>query len=740
MHQTFHHTLRYGVAVAGFVLAGNVFAASGPSCVQPGYGAGLIPASNDEHLVIKANHANASFGQHGTSILSGAVQISQNGRVFSAPEVVYDGSTKQVKIAEPSVFSGPHFAIDSQSMSFDLGQQTGLFSNSKFVLPQQRSHGAARQLKLSTNGNAQLEGASYTTCAADHPSWLLSAQSIHLDQQEGLGTARNAILHFQGVPVLWLPWFRFPIDHRRRTGLLFPTIGHGSKTGFDFRIPLYINIAPNFDDTFTPRYMSRRGLLLGNEFRYLLPANEGSFVYQYLGHDRVAGHQRSFIDLQHQGLLADSLGLSVDFEQASDISYFDDFGGSYSGSALGNSSTAFLPRGASLTYHQGNSPTTVQLLAESYQPLAIIQNPNDRPYKRLPELRVQTLTRHSFHNLRAGFEGNLNNFERSHSLTGQRLYLNPYLSWDLDRTGWYLSSRLDGTWTRYHLSQSTLSGDRNPERALPMFSFNGGLRFNRHTSSGLLQTLEPHLFYLYVPYKNQTQLPIFDTGEPDFNFPALFARNHFTGEDRIADANHLTSVITTRLINPHTGLVKLSGSLGVIYRFRAPRVTLPGESRPSAGFSDYVGSFDYRYSRHWDTASQIQWSTRGNHVVRASSAIHYRSNSQQHVTLRYEYRQGLFNQADLSFVLPIKDNWHVAGRITYSLRNSKSLGAFGGLEYETCCWAIRAGARRYISNVSGHMSTGMFLQLTLKGLTSIGTGWDSLLPSRTRNVRGVVHR
>ncbi|HEU0197143.1 MAG TPA: LPS assembly protein LptD [Nevskiaceae bacterium] len=749
MRHTLNHALRccalLALPLALAVPAVAAAATPAATCVQPDYAAGLTPASHDDRIVITADQADASLGSSGLSTLSGAVQVSQRGRVFATQNARYDAETRKLRINGVSRFRGPSFQIESQGARFDLNTESGLFTDSKFALPRAHGHGAADKLQLTRSGTAQLDRASYTTCTTKNPAWVLSASKLHLDQQDGIGTARNVTLRLGGVPVIWLPWFRFPTDGRRRTGFLYPTVAQSTKTGFDLRTPFYFNLAPNYDDVFTPRFMSNRGVLLADKFRYLLPHDQGSLEYQYLNHDRVVGHERSFIDLQQQGLLASDLGLDVNFQQASDLNYFDDFGGTYAGSSLADSATPFLPRSATLTFHRGNSPTTVQLLAESYQPLTVLPSPNDRPYKRLPELRVQTLTRQSLFNVHAGLDGNFNSFERDGAGTtgpshGQRVYLDPYLDWNDDHTGWYLASRLDGTWTQYHVAATTPGAPSNPSRTLPIFSANGGLRFNRVTQSGMLQTLEPHLGYLFVPYDNQSDLPVFDTGQPDFDFPELFARNRFTGIDRISDANHLTGVMTTRLIDPTSGLVRLSASAGVIYRFSAPRITLPGVPNPSAGTSDYVGSLEYRVNRFWSTSSQIQWDPVGDHVVRAAERLSYETNSEQRVTGGYEYREGLFNQADIGFVLPIEDRWHVAGRVIYSIRDASSLGAFAGVEYETCCWAIRAGARRYVSDVQGTFTTTAFLQFTLKGLASIGNGWGGLLPVDEQNIRGVVHR
>jgi len=717
---------RRGAALLLILVCGGARAET-PSCAQLQYRGAFSPASNDRHVVIHADHADGNLGSNGLSTLSGSVHVSQKGREFSTNKLDYDGATRHLRVDQESLFRDPHFIIKSGTADFDLNRQSGVFTDSTFTLPQRDSRGSAGRIELDQAGTATLHDAHYTTCAPGNDAWMLEAREIHLDQKEGLGTAHDALLRFQGVPLLYLPYFQFPIDGRRRTGLLYPTIGEGGKVGFDARIPLYLNLAPNFDDTFTPRFMTRRGVQLGNQFRYLLGRDTGEFYYQYLNNDQVTGHERSYIHLQQEGLLADHLDFDVNFAQVSDINYFDDFGGAYSDGNLVDSSTPYLPRGATLTYH-GESPYTVQLLAESYQPLSVITNPSNRPYTRLPELRFNGITANDFEHVRAGMDSSATNFERKDSLQGQRLYLDPYLRWDLDRTGWFLSSRVDGTYTGYALSGPLNGVDQNAQRVLPEYSMEGGLKFDRNTDSGMLQTLEPHLFYLYVPYRNQDALPVFDSGLPDFDFPELFARNLYTGEDRIADANQLTSVLTTQLIDPDTGLVRLSASIGQIYRFTAPRVAIPGLPLPSAGTSDYVGSVDYRLSQRWDAQSTVQWSPDAGQFARGTAALRYRGEDRQRFDIAYRYRQGLLNQADFSVVTPISDRWRVAGRVIYSIRDASALEAFGGVEYETCCWAIRGGVRRYISNVSGAMSTGTFLQFTLKGLTSLGSGWGSLLP------------
>ena len=713
--------------------AGTAQSAEAPSCTQPQYGGPFSPSSTNEHVLIQANHVNALLGNRGLSTLSGSVRVSQNGRQFSSHQLQYFQNTQQLLFNRPFLFREPGFIISSGSGSFNLSKGAGSFNDSLFTLPGRASRGSAQRIDVAKSGTVNLANARYTTCSPGSNAWELEAGHLHLNRKTGLGTAYNALLRVGGIPVMYFPYLRFPIDGRRRTGFLFPTIGEGTTTGFDLRLPVYLNLAPNYDDTFTPRFMSQRGLQLNNQFRYLLPGDRGSLEYQYLYRDQTTHKERSFIHFQDEGLLTNRLGLNINFAQVSDVNYFSDFGSYYYDNSLAYSTTPYLPRGASLTY-RGNGPYTVRITAQSYQPLTIFSSSNDRPYKLLPDINFTGLTANSFHHIRAGIVVDATNFERSNSIQGQRFYLDPYLRWGMDRTDWFASSRLDGTYTDYALSGPLNGLPSNPHRVLPEFSMDGGLRFERITTGGMLQTLEPQVFYLFVPYTNQSDLPVFDSGLPDFNFPALFARNLYTGEDRISNANQLTTVLTTRFIDPRTGLDRLTASFGQIYRFTAPKVGLPGVNLPSAGTSDFVADADYLLSRDWDLHAAAQWSPTGSQFTRTTMAVHYLGPNNLRVDFAYHFERNLYNQADIGFLVPIANRWHIASRLIYSFRNNRSLASFAGIEYDTCCWAVQGGFNRYITSATGKFSTGVLLQFTLKGLRSLGRGWGDLLQPPDRNL------
>ena len=327
-------------------------------------------------------------------------------------------------------------------------------------------------------------------------------------------------------------------------------------------------------------------------------------------------------------------------------------------------------------------------------------------------------------------------------MEGQRLIAEPSLRWSKDRNGWFAKAESDFSYTYYNLSDTAPGQSTQQRRALPLNSVEGGLNFERVTADGMLQTLQPHLFYLYVPYRNQDQLPVFDTSQPDFDLPELFARNRFTGEDRISDADQLTSAVTTRLVDPVSGVVKLSASLGEIYRLRAERVDLPGFTSPSAGSSDYIGSVDYQLSRRWTAAWLEEVTSNFNHFVRSEAEVRYREPGAgvngRRFDLAYRYFDGLLEQADAAFSTPVTSSLRIAGRLRYSIQDDRVLESFAGLEYQTCCWAARATYHRYLTSNTGEFDNGVYFQLELKGLSKLGTGFDDLLPAIDPNapIRG----
>lgn len=678
-----------------------------------------LPPVQDQRLEITADQG--VLKQDGVSDLSGGVRLRQGDREFSASALSYDDSEQQVRINQESVFRNRDLVIRSREAQFDIDAGSGTFGQTEFTVTGRAARGTADTITLNKEGLVQVDGATYTTCAPDTRGWMLKASEIELDHVEGLGSASNARLSFGGVPFLWMPYFQFPIDDRRRTGLLFPTIGDGNKTGFDIRAPVYLNLAPNYDATVTPRWMSSRGVQLGGDSRYLITDGIGSLHVEYLDEDRQTNSRRSYYQADMAGLASDRLGYGVHVGATSDPTYFEDFGG------LGDlASSTHLERTAFFTY-QAPAAYSITAATHSYQTLAGNLAPADQPYERLPQILVNARTKNSRFDTRLGFQGEYVNFARAGSVQGERIDLAPSLRMERDRIAWYTALQADYRYTAYRLTGVTAGADDRPTRELPQASAEGGLRFERITSGGRLQTLEPYVFYLYTPFREQNHLPLFDTGQPDFDYTQLFARNRFSGEDRISDANQFALAARSRLLDAASGEVVLSASVGQLFRLHESRVQVPGISAPDSGATDFFADLNYRLSSRWSSQLASDWSPNDRRFNRIGFALRYR-NRDVRADLAYRYRRDLLEQADVAASFPLGGSWRLAGRSRYSLRDSQPLDNLAGFEYETCCYAVRTSYRRYIATTAGEYNSGIYLQLELKGLTRIGAGFDGLLP------------
>ena len=718
--------LRAGAIISIF-LAGAAHAESA-SCPQIDLSGGLPPIHDQPQLVLTADHIDAT--RDGLSKLSGSVHVTEDGREFIGDRLNYDDSTRHLSTDATALFRDHTLSIQSATSDYDLRLGSGVFLDNSYTLRSISGRGhAARIDLLSKQRQATLQDARFTTCAPEHEAWSLTASQIKLDDEAGSGTARNAVLHFQGLPIFYTPYVQFPIDGLRHSGFLFPIVGNTTTNGFDFRWPLYLSLGPNYDATLVPRYLSKRGEQIGGSFRYLFANTEGNVFGEYLPNDQDSGGaSRSFLDVRHDGRLTDRIGLDARYGKVSDLNYFSVLGG-----GLDLTATPYLDRYARLTY-QAPTPFKIEALVQDYQLLSLPSAGIAEPYRRLPELRLNALTKNSFRDTRLGFDGTFTNFQRGGSVEGQRFIAVPYLRWERDRAAWFASAQADYNYTAYNLTEVSAGQPEHPKRGLPLFSADGGLRFERLTDSAKLQTLEPRLFYLYVPYRNQDQLPLFDSGLPDFDVPQLYARNRYSGDDRISDANQLTTALTTRLIEPDTGIVRFSGSFGVIDYIHAPRVMLPGFNTPSSGSSDVIGAVDYQISPSWQAAAASEVRPEFDRIVRASVALRYREpeagEQGRRLDLAYRYRNGLLEQTDTSFSTPITDAWRLAARLRYSLRDGHSLESFVGGQYDTCCWAISGTYRRYlVGGTLNRYSNGFYFQLELKGLSKIGNGFERLLPT-----------
>jgi LPS-assembly protein len=710
---------------------------------------------------IESDSDRLTYGVDGSAVLQGHVTVRQGDRKISAEEIQYNPKTNALRTDSSLSYEDPVVRITGSGGNYSPSEGAS-FKSATFDLRQRAARGSADQLQLTPQGVIDLKGVRFTTCPKSEEVWEIRARRVTLNTAERVGDARSATVNFEGVPILYLPWLSFPLSSERKSGFLYPTIGNNSRSGVSFSIPYYWNIAPNADLTFEPIEYSRRGVDLGGEVRFMSSSDHGALTWNYLPHDGVYNAGRSRVKLVNTMELPGDYRFSIDAENVSDTRYFEDFAQGPEGT-----STAFVPQRAALTYRDEH--WDVEGEVQHYRTTDYTLPEFSRPYARLPRLAVSAdFGWGETEQLRYGFESEIVNFHRSvtalETLNGQltdvctfiqpnpcvngwRLDVMPQASLNFDGPGYFVRPGVAWRGTQYQLDNTQPGVDRSPSRTVPIASFDTGLVFEREVGSHNQRqvTLEPRVLYLYVPYRNQDQLPLFDTGLPDLDPVELFRNNRYVGADRVGDANQVSMGITSRLLDARNGRQFLTATIGQIYYFTDPRVLLPQqfingqfvtvEPQRTDSRSDFVAQVALTAFEDWSADIGLQWSPQDSRTERSEVNIQYKPSGQSVINVGYRYQRDVLEQAEVSSSWPVASDWNIFLRGIYSIQDHKPLERFAGFEYRACCWRARLGARSFISSRTGSSDTGVYLQLELTGLASVGSESDSFL---TTAIRGYV--
>jgi LPS-assembly protein len=674
----------------------------------------------------------AIAGVNGQVTLKGNVEVRQGDRSIRADRVDYDQKTDKLRSQGNVEYTDSIVHVTGEGGNYSPTEGAD-FKSAEFSLRQRSARGAADSMQLTPQGVISLRGVMFTTCPAGNEGWSLRANDITLDTRSRVGTGRGARVEFEGVPVVYLPWMSFPLGTQRKSGFLFPSIGQTTRSGVQLAVPYYWNIAPNADLTFEPIIYSKRGTDVGGETRLLTQNQHTELEWNYLPSDRVYGDSRSRVRLENSSELPREFHFSIDATNVSDSQYFEDFAQSPEGT-----STAFVERRATLSFRDEHWRFDGQ--AQQYQTIDTTLAPTDRPYARAPWLVLNA--DYGFGPgslLRYGFDSELVNFQRDVGVTGWRADLMPAVSLNLIGAGYFMRPAIAWRATQYQLSDVAPGQEHSPSRTLPIASFDTGLLFERDPDShGRKLTLEPRLLYLYVPFRDQSQIPLFDTAVPDLNLVELFRTNRYVGADRQGDANQVSAGVTSRLLDAQDGRQFISATLGQTYYFTTPRVTLPGEA-PLTSRSDFVAQLNISAFKNWNADLGLQWNPRDGRSERTEINLQYRPSGEQVVNVGYRYQRGLLEQTDVSGAWPINRRWFAFARGVYSIQDHQAIERFVGFEYRACCWRVRMLARRFVSSRppsgvgAGEQTNGFYLQLELTGLASVGSAADSFL---TEAIRG----
>lgn len=672
---------------------------------------------------------------------SGNVDVTRADQRVLADQASYNTESGILNARGNVHYNDQDFSIYSDTAFLNLDDDQGKLRNSQFIYGSVPARGKAKLADIESKSLSRYIDAAYTTCAPDNQDWTLEAGTLEMDRDEGVGTATNAWLEVSGVPIMYVPYFEFPIDDRRKSGILSPVFGLTRDTGFDFTLPYYWNIAPDYDATIIPRIMTKRGLLLGGEFRYLTESSLGHVDGQIIPYDTSAKKTRGALSIVNSSQITPSLYSNMDINWVSDNQYIDEIS-----NTISLTSFSHIRSFADLRYNQSGFGVFAQL--ENYQTIDPTIPPASRPYRRLPQILVNAAQNIQDTDGLFQFRGEHVYFQRNNTVTSHRIDLKPDISWPIETAGAFVNPKVAFDFTQYFLQGEATGTPDSITRLLPLASVDGGLFFERNFSLGgseLIQTLEPRLYYLYVPDRNQDDIPLFDTSEFDFTILQLFRDNRFNSADRIGDANQLSVAVTSRILEPGTGIQRLDGTLGTIAYFANRNVQLaPGIPPETDRTSSLVAELNGLITNNLSFRSGLQWNPHIGKLNRGLASLHYQDEENRVLNLAYRYRQNLsgiteIEQADGSVRWPLFADLAAVGRMQYSILDDTVLESFIGLEKESCCWRFRVIGRYWVQTNSGSAvdagkaNTGIFVQLEFKGFASFGDKVDRFLE---RNISG----
>lgn len=666
---------------------------------------------------LRADEIEGTIGQR--IIATGNVEIRQVGLAIRADRLVYEDETETVTATGNVRFDRDGDIAQGPRLVYDLGESKGEMDEMVLDIAKRSdrkyaAHGKALRAVFADDQKTRLFQAEYTTCPVPRNDWFLKVRELELDNQANEGIAYDATVLFLGVPILYSPYLNFPLNNKRKSGFLAPTIGTSGQSGFEFALPYYWNIADEYDATITPKLFSKRGVQLGAEFRYLKPTFMGELGAEYMPNDRIADIDRYFLYARHNQTLYPGLTLAVNAQVVSDNNYFRDLS-----TRVANTSIVNLPRDVILGYNDANWAAALRTL--SYQ---VLQDPNapvTPPYTLAPQFLLNG-SKQGAYGFDVAFTGELSRFRHPTLINGDRLIAYPTVSLPLVAPWGFLTPKAGFNYTRYNLPGNT-DGPTNPSISLPILSLDSGLIFDRPFSVGgspYVQTFEPRLYYVYIPYQNQGELPNFTTAQSEFNFRQIFSENIFVGGDRINNANQVTAAITTRFFEGATGLERLRASIAQRRNFTDSLVTLSGPP-PTTGQqrSDVLAQVASQASPSIWFESTAQYSTNIDQWERFDIGAKYAPEPGSIFNASYRYTRNQLKQVDFSTQWPIAAGWTGVARWNYSLQPRATLEALVGFEYNSGCWQVRAVAHRFITS-SQQVSTSFQIQLELNGLSRIG--------------------
>jgi len=650
---------------------------------------------------------------------SGQVEFNRAGQKIQADELIIDNLAEQLHANGRVMFEDANFRLQTEALTLDQKDQSARFDAAEFELPGQHARGTAGAIIKIDESRSQFHDILYTSCDPDDRDWHLTASQLNIDEDSGRGTAKNATLYFQDIPFLYLPYIMFPIDDRRMSGMLTPLISYSNTRGSSLAVPIYWNIAPNTDATITPAWYSKRGLQWNSENRYLSRNHEGQVDLSYLDDD-LSDSTRRLKKWQHRANLG--LGIKANFllQEVSDESYFSDFESLTSE----RDDIDYLER--HITFSHSSESWQTNLRWQDYQTIDQSIAIPDQPYHRLPRLTLKSLFKPLDNGLRFGLRNEWVEFDRENSVTGSRLHIAPSIAWSKANSWYFFKPKLQYALTEYRLDNNGPS-DNSISRSIPTLSLDTGLIFERVFSAkrGLIQTLEPRLFYLNTPFEDQSIIPDFDTALLSESYNNLFKTNRFSGFDRIGDADQVTLGISSRIISTNSGAELFNIALGQIHYRQDRQVSLDNTTDFSPK-SNLIAQISMTPSENWKITSKLVRQPQNKKLSEKNLSINYQKHGFA-ANIEYFFTDQVLEQSLLSAAYPLNDRWTIVAKYHQSELFDEPVENLFGLSYESCCWGFKILASQTSDDDFIETDQTIYFELTFKGLSQVGRDIDAEL-------------
>ncbi|MDH3630092.1 MAG: LPS-assembly protein LptD [Gammaproteobacteria bacterium] len=674
-------------------------------------------SASDETII----EAQTVVGEDSESIhLTGDVNLTRAQQKIFADDIHFNKSTESISATGKVEFADPNYRLQSPSVQIDNQNDSAIFEQPVFELSGRHARGEAQKIEKLDQYRSRFSELTYTSCDPDDRDWHLRAAELEIDDESGRGSAKHTTIYFQEVPFLYLPYFQFPVDDRRMSGMLAPTIGYDETNGASLVVPVYWNIAPNYDMTITPASLGKLGLQLNTENRYLFESHQGELDLSYLDDENLE-ELRWFKQWHHRTSFAYDVNGDLLLAEVSDRDFFDDF----ESVAPRYNDIRHLERHLSFT--RSGEIWNSKLLWQDYQTLDESSSITSRPYSRLPSITLDAQPEPWIGDLQTPMYLEITSFDRDESVTGNRTHVITSLLWNAADSWYFFEPELQLAFTDYQLDDNP--GDNSIYRGLPTLSIDTGLIFERLTGSRnqWLQTLEPRLYFLHTPFEDQDDIPDFDTSLSSSTYNNLFKNNRFTGADRIGDANQVTFGLASRIFDNDSGAELLNARIGQAFYFKDRRVSLDG-SLDEETKSDAIAELDVWPNSRTKIAARTVYDQDQSELSDKELSVNYSGNGLA-ANLGYYFSEGDLEQALVSMVYPVNERWTLIGKYQRSLLFDRPIEKLLGINYESCCWGLKILARESADEDEDFIEPekSIYFEITFKGLSQLGRDIDQQL-------------